>query len=243
MKLERRLANLGYGSRAEVRRLFAKGRVTTPAGERLHSTDDADDVFIDGEPLDPGPPIVVLLHKPLGLETSRAGDGPNVFRCLPPRFLLRRPVVSPVGRLDKDSSGLLLLTDDGALLHRLTHPRHHVPKTYRVQLDRDVSAQQVAALQHGGLLLRGEDAPLLPASIEVCAPREATVTIHEGRYHQVRRMWAAVGNHVLALHRERLGTLDLGALPVGEWRHLTTHEVRELQAKTAVADAPSSIGV
>ena len=129
-----------------------------------------------------------------------------------------------VGRLDKETSGLLLFTDDGTLLHRLTHPRHHIEKTYIVHTARPIEDDTVQLFASGTLLLRSESDPLLPAQLERKAPCVAHLTLREGRYHQVRRMFAAVGNHVEALHRSRVGGLSLDDLPPGRWRPLQLPE-------------------
>ena len=114
-----------------------------------------------------------------------------------------------MGRLDKETSGLLLMTDDGALLHRIISPKSHIAKRYRVTLDRPMAGDEAALFASGQMVLESDDKPLLPAVLEVLSPTEALLTITEGRYHQVRRMFAAVGNHVEALHRDRIGGLDL----------------------------------
>jgi 16S rRNA pseudouridine516 synthase len=133
---------------------------------------------------------------------------------------VRDPALSTVGRLDRDTSGLLLFTDDGALLHRIISPKSNVPKVYEATLANDLRGDEAATFASGTLLLESETTPLLPAELEVLAPRKARLTLHEGRYHQVRRMFAAVGNHVEALHRVSVGGLALGDLPAGEWRML-----------------------
>lgn len=241
MTLLRLLANLGYGSRREVEHLLRRGRVTGPGGVVLRAgdRDPGGPLWVDGEPLDPRPPLVLALHKPVGLVCSTAdGDGPTVYTCLPPRLAVRRPILAPVGRLDKDSSGLLLLTDDGPLLHHLTSPRHHVPKVYLATLADPVRGDEVATLAAGGLLLRGEQRPLLPAVVEVLDPHTVRVQVTEGRYHLVRRMWAALGNRVRTLHRERVGPLTLACLEApGAWRALEPAEVQALRAPTEVTPA------
>jgi 16S rRNA pseudouridine516 synthase len=121
------------------------------------------------------------------------------------------PALSTIGRLDKETSGLLLLTDDGALLHRIISPKASVSKRYQVTLDRPLRGDEGAVLSSGTLMLEGEEKPLLPVTLEVHGPTSAAVTLTEGRYHQVRRMFAALGNHVTALHRDRVGALDLPA--------------------------------
>lgn len=222
MKLVKHIANLGYGSRKDVQWLFREGRITNAAGEVLYADDplDHDDVRIDGEPLDPPPGLLLMLHKPVDFTCSTKDRGRVVYDLLPPRYRLRSPALSTVGRLDRDTSGLLLLTDDGQLLHRIIAPKSKLPKVYLATLAEDLRGDEAAVFASGTLMLEGEQTPLLPAELEVLGPRSARLTLHEGRYHQVRRMFAAVGNHVAALHRERVGGLALDDLPVGEWRML-----------------------
>jgi 16S rRNA pseudouridine516 synthase len=222
MKLVKHIANLGYGSRKDVQWMFREGRITDAAGEVLYADDplDHDDVRVDGEPLDPPPGLLLMLHKPVGHTCSTRDRGRIVYDLLPPRFALRSPFLSTVGRLDRDTSGLLLMTDDGQLLHRIIAPKSRLPKVYVATLAEDLRGDEAALFASGTLMLEGEKTPLLPAELEVLGAREARVTLHEGRYHQVRRMFAAVGNHVLALHRERIGGLELGELPEGQWRIL-----------------------
>jgi 16S rRNA pseudouridine516 synthase len=139
---------------------------------------------------------------------------------LPPRWRQRNPQVTSVGRLDKDTSGLLLLTDQSALVHRLTSPKHKVPKVYHATLDRDVPADAVSLFASGTLRLPDEEACCAPASLTLLSPREAELVLTEGRYHQVRRMFAAIGTTVLTLHRTRFGSLSLDDVPPGAWREL-----------------------
>ncbi|WP_240097401.1 pseudouridine synthase [Thermomonas flagellata] len=222
MKLVKHIANLGYGSRKQVQGMFRAGRITNAAGEVLYADDplDHDDVRVDGEPLDPPPGLLLMLHKPTGYTCSTKDAGRLVYDLLPPRFRLRDPVLSTVGRLDRDTSGLLLLTDDGQLLHRIISPKTKLPKVYVATLAEDLRGDEAALFAAGTLMLEGETTPLLPARLDVLEPRRARLTLHEGRYHQVRRMFAAVGNHVVALHRERIGGLELDGLPPGQWRRL-----------------------
>ena len=149
---------------------------------------------------------------------------------LPPRYRGRDPALSTVGRLDRDTSGLLLFTDDGALLHRIISPKSNVPKVYEARLANDLRGDEGAIFANGTLLLESETTPLMPAELEVLEPRRARLTLHEGRYHQVRRMFAAVGNHVEALRRVSVGALELGDLPAGEWRMLGPGEIDRIFA-------------
>ena len=230
MKLVKSLANLGYGSRKEVALMFRQGRITDAAGDVLYADDrpEWDDVRVDGEPLDPPPGLLLMLHKPAGYTCSTKDRGRLVYDLLPPRFRLRRPVLSTVGRLDRDTSGLLLMTDDGQLLHRIISPRSNLPKTYEAELAAPLRGDEAALFASGTLVLESEDTPLRPAVLEVLAPARARLTITEGRYHQVRRMFAAVGNHVQALHRSRVGGLDLGGLELGRWRLLDADDLARL---------------
>ena len=226
MKLVRLIANLGYGSRKEVTQLFREGRVTDPAGEVLYTDDKVEhaDIRIDGEMLDPPTGLVLLMHKPTGYTCSRKDAGRLVYDLLPPRWRRRDPALSTVGRLDRDTSGLLLLTDDGALLHRIISPKANVAKVYEATLARDLQGSEGELFASGTLMLESETTPLAPAQLQVLEPRRARLTVTEGRYHQVRRMFAAVGNHVEALERVAIGRLTLDGLAPGEWRALDAAE-------------------
>ena len=232
MKLVKHIANLGYGSRKQVQWLFREGRVTDADGEVLYADDAVplEAVRIDGEPLDPPPGLLLMLHKPLGVTCSTKDAGRLVYDLLPPRYRLRDPLLSTVGRLDRETSGLLLLTDDGQLLHRIIAPKSRLPKVYLATLAQDLRGDEAALFAAGTLVLDGEKTPLLPAELDVLDARRARLTLHEGRYHQVRRMFAAVGNHVEALHRERVGGLTLGDLPDGQWRVLDEEDRTRLFA-------------
>jgi 16S rRNA pseudouridine516 synthase len=175
----------------------------------------------DGEPLDHPDGLLLLVNKPLGLVCSHdEREGPNVYSLLPARWRQRNPAITSVGRLDKDTSGLLLLTDQSPLVHRLTSPKHKVPKAYRATVDADLSSDLIPRFASGTLLLTGEKEPCAPAELKLISLREAEVTLTEGRYHQVRRMFSACGANVLTLHREKFGHLDLGDLKPGTWREL-----------------------
>ena len=232
MKLVRLLANLGYGSRKQVQFLLREGYVTRADGSELGPDDIAahHDIRVDGEPLDPAQGMVLMLHKPLGVTCSTKDTGRLVHDLLPPRFRLRNPQLSTVGRLDRDTTGLLLLTDDGALLHRITSPRSQLPKVYEARLAEDLHGDEAAAFASGTLMLESETQPLAPATLLALGPRLARITTVEGRYHQVRRMFAAVGNHVEALQRVAIGGLELAALEPGEWRLLSSGDLDRLFA-------------
>jgi 16S rRNA pseudouridine516 synthase len=232
-RLDRLLANLGYGSRKDVQAMAVAGLIildgepVNRADQRIAVTPDLPErMRVQGAPLDPPAPLSLILHKPLGLVCSHTEPGRSVYDLLPPRWRRRDPALSSIGRLDKDTSGLLLLTDDGALLHRIISPKAHVTKRYHVTLDRPLHGDEARRFASGTLMLEGETKALAPAQLEPLEPNLCWLTIVEGRYHQVRRMFAAVGNHVVALHRDRMGELDLPAdLDAGNYRPLTAAEL------------------
>ncbi len=232
MKLVRHLANLGYGSRKDVQKMLRAGLFTGASGDALDE-DDApahDDIRYRGKPLDPDFGLVLMLNKPTGYVCSMKDRGQLVYELLPERFAVRKPALSTIGRLDADTSGLLLFTDDGDYLHRIISPRNHVAKIYEVHLARPLEGHEAAIFASGELMLDSEKTPLKPAAMEVTGEQSARLTLHEGRYHQVRRMFAAVGNHVEALHRSRMGGLTLGDLKPGAWRLLEKAEAAALIA-------------
>jgi 16S rRNA pseudouridine516 synthase len=237
-RVDKLLGSMGYGSRTEMARLGKAGGIVldgvdlTDVSKRIAVTADLPArMEIDGRPLDPPPGLVMMLHKPLGMTCSRKEDGALVYDVLPPRWRRRDPAISTIGRLDKQTTGLLLLTDDGDLLHRVISPKRHVAKVYRATLARPLAGTEADVFAAGGLVLEGEDRPLSPAVLEVLSPTEARLTVTEGRYHMVRRMFAAVGNHVEGLHRERVGGLALpDDLAPGDWRLLDPDQVERIFA-------------
>ncbi|WP_243049508.1 16S rRNA pseudouridine(516) synthase [Dyella sp. RRB7] len=235
MKLVKLIANLGYGSRKDVTMMFREGRITDPDGEVLYADDKVphEHIRIDDEPLDPPAGLALMMNKPLGATCSRKDQGRVVYDLLPPRYRLRDPALSTVGRLDRDTSGLLLFTDDGALLHRIISPRAQVAKVYEATLAQDLRGDEGELFASGTMMLEAEKEPLEPAALEVLGPRQARLTLTEGRYHQVRRMFAAVGNHVETLTRISVGGLVLGDLAPGQWRALQAEEVAQIFAGPA----------
>jgi 16S rRNA pseudouridine516 synthase len=235
MKLVKLIANLGYGSRKDVTQLFRSGRITDADGEVLYADDVVayESIRVDDEPLDPPVGLVLMLNKPLGVTCSRKDPGRVVYDLLPPRYNVRTPVLSSVGRLDRDTTGLLLFTDDGALLHRIISPKAQVAKVYEATLAQDLRGDEGVLFASGTMLLETEKEPLAPASLEVLGPRHARLTVTEGRYHQVRRMFAAAGNHVETLQRISVGGLALGELPLGEWRALGVDEIASIFSSAA----------
>ena len=232
MRLAKYLAHCGVASRRRAEELIAAGRVrvggrtvTDPARD----VDESSAVEADGRPVTPEPREVWMVNKPAGI-TSTARE-PGRRRAVVELVESGRRLY-PVGRLDADSTGLILLTNDGELANRLTHPRYGVKRRYRVRLRRAASDAQLRRLRRGVEL---EDGMTAPAGVRRVSPRVLELTITEGRNRQVRRMVEAVGNEVLGLARIRFGSIDLGELPEGKARQLHPPEVRRLW-KDARAD-------
>jgi 16S rRNA pseudouridine516 synthase len=226
LRVDRILSNLGYGSRTDARAMVRDRRVAV-GGEIVRDVAtkaEAADVTLDGEPLEAPDGLLVAFHKPVGYVCSHDDrDGDRIWELLPARWLDRNPKATTVGRLDKDSSGLLLVTDLLPLVHQLASPRHHVAKRYVVGLDEPLDAREAdalaAAFASGALVLRGEDEPCRPAELRPLGDDTFEVVLTEGRHRQVRRMFAALGHHVATLHRVAVGPYELGDLAPGEWRY------------------------
>lgn len=230
MKLIKHLANLGYGSRKEIQKYIRMGIVTDRAGMAFHENDTPNhaEIMFNERPLDPDFGVILMLNKPLGYTCSHKDQGTLVYELFPHRFVERKPILSSVGRLDSQTSGLLLFTDDGVLLHRIISPKNHIAKIYEVECARPLEAAYADIFASGTLVLKDEKDALQPAHLEITGDKTARLTLYEGRYHQVRRMFAAVGNHVETLHRAQMGDLTLGDLPSGQWRVLSADEIAKV---------------
>lgn len=229
IRLDRLLSNLGYGSRKDMGRLIKQNRVTVggdlATDPSLTLDPHISPVLIDGEPLDPLPPLTLLVHKPVGYSCSHDEVGLIIFDLLPDRFRARSPALSIAGRLDKDSTGMVLLTDDGDLLHRIISPKLHVLKQYQVALADPLRGDEAKIFLSGTFCLKDDPKPLKPALWQSDDGQSGTMYLSEGRYHQIRRMFGAVGNKVLQLHRSKIGGLDLGNLDLGAYKQLSPDEI------------------
>jgi 16S rRNA pseudouridine516 synthase len=223
MKLSQLLFSQGFGARRECEGLILGGHVTLAGrvcDDPFLEVEPAGLVFgVRGEPWPYHAKALVLLHKPAGYECSqKPKHHPSVMSLLPPPLRVRG--LQPVGRLDEDTTGLLLMTDDGALIHRLTSPKKHVPKVYEIGTIDPVTPAQVDELLRG-VVLHDDPLPVRAAAAEQTGPHALRMTLLEGKYHQVKRMVAATGNTVDALHRSSYGVLALPAdLAPGQWRWL-----------------------
>jgi 16S rRNA pseudouridine516 synthase len=230
MRLDKFLADAGIGTRSEVKKIIKSGRISvnlaTVKTADIHVDPSADIISLDGSPVAYEENTYLLFHKPSGCVTAKSDDRlPTVMDCFPENM---RDKLSPVGRLDKDTEGLLIITDDGALNHRLTSPAHHVKKTYFARLDAPVPASAVELFKSGVDI--GDKTLTRPAELTVLPEGcEAELTISEGRFHQVKRMFEAVGCRVIYLKRLSMGTLTLGDLKCGEYRKLLPEEVEKLK--------------
>lgn len=222
-RLDQLISSLGYASRKEASYLVKEGRLTVEGIEKVKVDMRVNplDVRLDGEELDNPLGLLILMNKPTGYVCSHnASEGPSVFDLLPEQWNLRTPAIQTIGRLDKDTSGLLLLTDQYDMIHILTSPKNHVTKIYVAELESDISEKAVDIFASGTLLLEGEKKPCLEAKLEIISPRKARIHINEGRFHQVRRMFEHVGSPVLTLHREKFAELDLEGVALGEFKLL-----------------------
>ncbi len=221
MRLDAVLSRFGYCSRREAAQWIKRGRVQVNGVVAKSPTVKAApaEVLVDGQPVEFPDGLYIALNKPLGCTCSHREEGELVYDLLPQRWLNRADGVSTVGRLDKETSGLLLLTDDGAFVHALTSPKRHVPKVYEFECSAPVPPSAVELFASGELMLNGEHTPCLPAELVITGECRGQLTLHEGRYHQVRRMLAAVGAPVTVLTRVAVGPLQLAELNLapGEW--------------------------
>jgi 16S rRNA pseudouridine516 synthase len=217
-RLDAWLSNLGYCTRKEARKLMKRydvkvngKRVYNPSIKAQHH-----EITIENEELDPQT-LTIIMYKPKGVICSHKDDGKLIYSLLPQRFNLRNPQISTIGRLDRETSGVILLTDDGELSHNLTSPKKHITKIYEVELAHPLKGDEAKIFASGELMLHGEEKPLLPAKLTKITDKKVKLEIVEGRYHQVRRMFGAVGNRVEELHRTHFGEYTLEDLEEGEF--------------------------
>ncbi len=235
-RLDKVLVHLKVGSRTKLKEIVRRGRVTVDGAvvtdPGLHVDPALQVIALDGQPLKYQRHYYVMLHKPGGVIT--ATEDPNkqtVMDVLPPELL--HPNLFPVGRLDKDTEGLLLLTTDGELGHRLLSPKWHVDKRYLARVDAPLQESDIPAFAEGIVLEDGYQC--MPAKLEILDPQEAIATVQEGKYHQVKRMFGVRGKPVVYLKRLSMGPLSLGDLPLGAARPLEPSEVAALYESAGLA--------
>ena len=225
MRLDKFLADAGMGTRTELKAMIRQGRVTVDgvtAKKPEQKVEEQQDIRVDGTQVRLQGTVVLLLHKPAGYVTSTSDPrDKTVMELLPKEY----QKLFPVGRLDKETEGLLLFTNDGDLGHRLTSPKHRIEKEYYAETDGTIDETDVQAFAEGITLKDGT--VCLPAGLK-CCDGGCLITVQEGKYHQVRRMLASRGKPVTYLRRIREGKLELGTLEKGTWRLLAPEEIREL---------------
>ena len=218
-RIDAHLSTLGYCTRSEAKKfmkiyeVFVKDvRVFDPSLKAYHN-----DIKINDQALDPET-ITILLNKPSGYICSHNDAGSLIYSLLPDRWNRRNPKISTVGRLDVDTTGAIILTDDGDLNHKLTSPKSDVSKIYEVTLAQELRGDEKEIFESGTLMLNGETKPLLSAKLEIITPTFVKIEICEGRYHQVKRMFGAVGNKVIKLHRSKFGNFNVNDLKEGSYK-------------------------
>ncbi len=237
MLLEKILQSQGFGSRKYCQQLIKNGSVQIDQQmcdnpkQNINTDQLLFQVF--GEEYQYREHVYLVLNKPQGYECSHQATHHKSVFSLFPEILLHRGIQC-VGRLDQDTTGLLLLTDDGQYLQALTHPRKHVPKVYHVTTADPITPEQIQGLQQG-VELRNEKGIFAATDVKLFSEHQLSITIHQGVYHQVKRMLAAVGNKVEALHRHQVGLLELPELPEGDWMYLSV-EQKQLSQNIAVED-------
>lgn len=213
------LSNLGYCSRSEVAWFLQNNEVALD-GNRIFEPSQKvrhEQITINLKPLDPQK-LLILMNKPSNYICSHDDTGVLIYSLLPKIWQNRNPKISTIGRLDIDTTGAILLTDDGALNHKFANPKKKIPKVYEATLAQDLKGDEIAIFESGELMLKNDNKPLQSAKLEILSPRLARIEIFEGRYHQVKRMFVAVGNKVVKLHRVSFAGFCIDDLNLGEFK-------------------------
>lgn len=218
-RVDAHLSSLGYCSRSEVKKFLRINEVCINNNRVFNSSIKAyhNDITVNGEILD-DENLIIVLNKPQGYICSHNDAGKLIYSLLPQRYSKRNPKISTIGRLDIDTTGIILLTDDGVLNHRLTSPKKDISKIYEVTLEKSLKGDEIEIFASGTLMLNGETKPLKTAKLEIITPTFVKIEIVEGKYHQVKRMFAAVSNKVIKLHRIKFADFELGNLKEGEFK-------------------------
>lgn len=218
-RIDAHLSSLGYCTRSEAKKFLKINEVYIKENRVFNSAIKAyhDDITVNGEVLD-DETLLIVLNKPQGFICSHNDAGKLIYSLLPQRYQNRNPKISTIGRLDIDTTGIILLSDDGVLNHKLTSPKSDISKIYEVTLEKPLKGDEVEIFASGTLMLHGEKKPLKSAKLEVISPNEVKIEIVEGKYHQVKRMFAAVSNRVLKLHRTKFADFEVGNLKEGEFK-------------------------
>ena len=230
-RLDAWLSNLGYSTRKDAKK-FLKQNELTVNGERQKNPSfkaKHEDILLNDEPLDPKS-ILILMNKPPRTICSHKDDGALIYNLLPSRWQFRIPKISTIGRLDADTTGAIIISDDGELNHKLTSPRSNISKIYEVTLADSLNGNEKEILESGELILRNEEKPCLPAKLTIINEKLVHLEIVEGKYHQVKRMFAALGNKVEKLHRLSFAGLSVEDLKEGEYKFIKLEDIKDLNS-------------
>ena len=227
IKVGKFLSTKGYGSRKHIKQMIKNELILE--GDTIvkdfNSMVNPQDVNIEGEGVEFYDKINIVINKPKGYVCSRVGED-SIFKLLPKIWLNRKPKVNTVGRLDKDTSGILVITDDGHFLHKIISPKHKISKVYKVMLEKKTDIKDKQILESGGLIIDGEHKPCKPVLFNQIDPFNVILTMYEGKYHQIKKMFTACNNKVIELSRIQLGCLPLKSLKVGKWKELTEDDIK-----------------
>jgi len=220
------LSNLGYCSRKEVKKFLKLNEVCINKNRIFNASTKANhkEITINGEKLD-DEKLLILLHKPNGYICSHNDSGKLIYSLLPQRWQNRNPKISTIGRLDIDTTGAILLTDDGELNHKLSSPKNNIPKIYEAVLEKPLSSDIIDIFASGKIVLKGEKKPLKIAKLQILDTNLARLEITQGKYHQVKRMFAFVNNKVLKLHRVSFGSFFVDDLKEGEYKLISIEKI------------------
>ncbi|MGB5445659.1 MAG: 16S rRNA pseudouridine(516) synthase RsuA [Psychromonas sp.] len=229
MRLDKYICESTTMTRSQAKKVISQGRITSsgrPIRNSAYKVAANEQISFDGKLISVRSTRYIMLNKPKDFICSTVDEQlPSIVNLIQ---VDKREQLCIAGRLDADTTGLTLLTDDGQWSHKVTSPRRHCNKRYRVTLAEPVE-QSAVALFNEGIQLKSENEPCLPATLEILTENEVLLTINEGKYHQVKRMFAAIGNHVTELHREKIGGIELDpSLALGEWRYLSVQEVNSI---------------
>ncbi|HEY5715173.1 MAG TPA: 16S rRNA pseudouridine(516) synthase RsuA [Psychromonas sp.] len=230
MRLDKYICESTTMTRSQAKKVISQGRITgsgSPIRNSAYKVLDNEQICFDGKLISLRSSRYIMLNKPKDFICSTVDEQlPSILNLIK---VDKREQLFIAGRLDADTTGLTLLTDDGQWSHKVTSPRRNCHKRYRVSLAQPVEQSAITLFQEG-IQLKNENAPCLPARLEILTENEVLLTINEGKYHQVKRMFAAIGNHVVELHREKIGQIELDAnLALGEWRYLSADEANSIQ--------------
>ncbi len=225
-RVDHLLSRLGYGSRKEIKSFIRQGIITNNHEKVRKSSEKVDPqkILFDNRNLEYPEGLTIILNKPVGYVCSHSVVD-SVFELLPAQWEKRRPHLNTVGRLDKETSGLLIITDDGQLTHNIISPKKHVGKVYQVELEKPLNGSEVELFASGTLQLKGENHPCKPAELKIIDDTHCEVTLFEGKYHQVRRMFVTTENHVVSLHRSQIGGLTLSSIEIGKYEIIDIDEI------------------